>query len=73
MVGICTNLQHFRLGIENLEMLTNIYKTWSNDACVEGLTSMKQFMDMEKAFMEENESLIDQVGLLDIEKNGNEL
>jgi hypothetical protein len=30
---------------------------------------MKQFMDMEEAFMEENESLIDQVGLLDIEEN----
>jgi hypothetical protein len=51
------------LGIENLEMLISIYKTWSNDARVEGLASMKQFMDMEKAFMEENESLIDQVGL----------
>jgi hypothetical protein len=61
------------LGIENIEILISIYKTWSNDARVEGSTSMKQFMDMEEAFMEENESLIDQVGLLDIEENGNRL
>jgi len=32
---------------------------------------MKQFMDMEEAFIEENESLIDQVELLDIEENDN--
>jgi hypothetical protein len=29
---------------------------------------MKQFMDMEEVLLEENEGLIDQVGLLDIEK-----
>jgi hypothetical protein len=40
------------LGINNLEMLINIYKNWSDDACVEGLASMKQFMDMEEALME---------------------
>jgi hypothetical protein len=34
---------------------------------------MKQFMDMEEAFMEENESLIDQVGLLNIEENDSRL
>ncbi len=34
---------------------------------------MKQFMNMEEPFMEENDSLIDQVGLLDIEENGNRL
>jgi hypothetical protein len=34
---------------------------------------MKQFMDMEEALMEENESLIDQVGLLNIEENDNRL
>jgi hypothetical protein len=28
-------------------------------------------MDMEEALMEENECLIDKVGLLDIEENGN--
>jgi len=26
IAGICTNLQHFWLGIENLDMLINIYK-----------------------------------------------
>jgi hypothetical protein len=73
VAGICTSLQRSRLAIENIEMLISIYKTWSNDACVEGLASMKQFMDMEEAFMEENESIIDQVGLLDVEENGNRL
>jgi hypothetical protein len=53
--------------------LLSIYKTWSIDDCVEGLASMKQFMNMEEPFMEENDSLIDQVGLLDIEENGNRL
>jgi hypothetical protein len=50
-------------------MLINIYKNQSDDARVEGLSSMKQFMDMEEALIEENEGLIDQVGLLDIEEN----
>jgi hypothetical protein len=26
IVGICTNLQEFRLGMDNLEMVINIYK-----------------------------------------------
>jgi len=63
VASICTNLHYFQLGIETLEMLINTYKNWPDDACVEGLASMKQFMDMEEALMEENESLIDQVGL----------
>ncbi len=54
-------------------MLINTYKNQPDDACVEGLASMKQFMDMEEALMEENESLIDQVGLLNIEENDNRL
>jgi hypothetical protein len=70
---ICTNLRHFWSGIENFETLINIYKTWPNDAHVEGLASMKQFKDMEEAFMEENESWIDQVEFFDIKENGNRL
>jgi len=58
VANICTSLQCPRLDIENIEMLISIYKTWSNDIRVEGLASMRQFMDMEEAFMEENESLI---------------
>jgi len=61
------------LGIKNLEMLISIYKNWPDDAHVEDLASMKQFMDMDKALMEENEGLIDQVGHLDIKENGNRL
>jgi hypothetical protein len=50
-----------------------MYKNWQKDTRVEGLTSMKQFMDMDEAFMEENEGFFDQVGLLDIEEKGNRL
>jgi hypothetical protein len=34
IASICTNLQHSWLGIDNLEMLINIYKNWPDDACV---------------------------------------
>jgi hypothetical protein len=34
---------------------------------------MGQFMDMEEAFMEKNEDLINKVGLLEIEKFDNRL
>jgi hypothetical protein len=54
-------------------MLISIYKNWPDDAHVEDLASMKRFMDMDKALMEENEGLIDQVGHLDIKENGNRL
>ncbi len=52
-------------------MLINIYKDWPNDVRVESLTSMGQFMDMEEALMEENEDLIDKVGLLEIKEIDN--
>ncbi len=54
-------------------MFISIYKNWPNDARVEGLASMEQFMDTEEALMGQNEGLIDQVGLLDIRENGNRL
>jgi hypothetical protein len=54
-------------------MLINIYNNWLNDAHIEGLVFMKQFINMEEALMEENKALIDQVGLLGIEENGNRL
>jgi hypothetical protein len=68
IADICTNLQHSWLGIENLEMLINIYKNSSNDAHVEEMTSMKQFTDMEQTLMEENEDVIEQIGLLKLEE-----
>jgi hypothetical protein len=52
------------LDIENLEILINIYKNWPDDACVGALASMGQFMQMEEALMEENEDLIEKVGLI---------
>jgi hypothetical protein len=73
MASICTNLQHSQSGIENLEMFINIYKNWLNDVHIKGLVSMKQFINMEEAFMEENKSLIDQDGLLGIKENDNKL
>jgi hypothetical protein len=58
IVGICTNLRHFQLGIENLEMVINyIYNIWPHDVCVKGWAPMGQFMDMEEALMRENEDL----------------
>jgi hypothetical protein len=33
------------------------------------MTSMKQFMDMEEALMEENEDVIEQIGLLKLEES----
>jgi hypothetical protein len=69
IVGICTNLKDFQLGIENLEMVINcIYNNWLDDVCVEGWASMGQFIDMEEAFMKENEDLVDKIRLLDIEE-----
>lgn len=56
------------MGIENLEMLINICKGWPDDVHVESLTSIGQFMDMEKALIEENEVLIDKVGVLEIKE-----
>jgi hypothetical protein len=69
IVGICTNLRHSQLGIENLEMVMSyIYNNWSNDVCVKGWASMGQFMDMEEALTRENEDLVDKVRLLEIEE-----
>jgi len=34
MFGVITNLQHFRVGIENLDCLILIIKFWPNDAHV---------------------------------------
>jgi hypothetical protein len=33
------------------------------------MTSMKQFIDMEEALMEENEDVIEQIGLLKLEES----
>jgi len=69
IVGICTNLRHFQLGIENLEMfISYIYNNWLDDTCVEGWASMGQFMDMEEALTRENEDLVDKVSLLKTEE-----
>jgi hypothetical protein len=55
IVSVCMNLCCSRLGMENLEMLINIYKNWLKDARVRGFLSMYKFMEMEKALMDKNE------------------
>ncbi len=54
-------------------MFINIYKNWLNDALVGGLGSMTYFMEIERDLMEENEDLIDKIGLSKLKENGNNL
>jgi hypothetical protein len=54
-------------------MFIKILKNWLNDALVGGLGSMTQFMEIEKDLMEENEDLINKIGLLKLKGNGNKL
>ncbi len=49
----------FSLGMDNLEMLINIYKNWPSDDYVgDCSSSMDKFMEMEEALMNENEDVI---------------
>ncbi len=50
-------------GMDNLEMLINIYKNWSNDVHVGDAPSIKKFMEMEKTLMNENDDVITSLGL----------
>jgi len=52
IIGICINLKHSWLGMDNLEMFVNTYKNWTNDPCVGGFPSIEKFMKMEKNFNE---------------------
>jgi len=56
------------LGMDNLEMLINIYKNWLNDAHVGGSSSIDKFMEMEETLMYENEEVIASLRLLDIDE-----
>jgi hypothetical protein len=69
-VDIYTNLWHSWLCIDNIEMLINIYKNYLDDAHVGNLGSMKQFMEIEKALLDENKNVIKKIGLLELEDNG---
>ncbi len=78
IASICTNLRrswlrrsqswHFRLGINNFEMLLNIYKNWLDDACIGGYRSMKKFMEMEEILMDEMKDVIASLGLLELDE-----
>ncbi len=61
-------MRRFRLGIENLHMLVNIYKDWLDDAHV-GTMSMKNFMKIEGMLMQENDDDMDKIGLLEVDDN----
>jgi hypothetical protein len=67
IVGICTNLQHSRLGIDNLEMLISIL-LWPNDARVGGSPSLEKFIKMEEILMDENEDVIASFKLLELDE-----
>ncbi len=70
IASICTNLWHFYLGMDNFQMLINIYKNWPNDANVGGSPqSMEKFMEMEKTLMDENEDVIASFKLLDMDES----
>jgi hypothetical protein len=55
------------LGIKNIEMLISIYKNWPKYVHIGGALSMDEFKNMEKALMEENEDVIDKLGLFEWE------
>jgi hypothetical protein len=50
-----------------------MYKNWSNNARVDRLGSMWQFMKMKKTLMDKNEDVIEKLGLLELEENDNKL
>ncbi len=68
IASICTNVQRFRLGIDNLEMLVNIYKNWPDDACVGGFPFMEKFMEMKEILMDENEDVIASLRFLELDE-----
>ncbi len=73
IVGIYMNLRCFRLGMENFEMLINIYKNWPKDARVGGSLSMQKFMEIEETLMDENEKVIASLGLLEVDEVQNKV
>ncbi len=60
---ICMNLSHSWFGMDNLEMLINIYKNWPNDVHVGDAPSIKKFMEMKETLMNENYDVITSLGL----------
>ncbi len=73
IAGICTNLHHSRLGMENLEMIISIYKNLHEDAKVGGFLSMQKFMEMEEALMDNNEEVIASLCLLEVDEGQNKV
>jgi hypothetical protein len=56
--------------MDTFEMLISIYKNWLDDAHVGGFpSSMKKFMKMEVALIDENEDVIASFNLLDMNES----
>jgi len=68
IADICTNMRWSIWGIQNLEILVNIYKKWIDDvwACT---MSMEDFIEMEGMLMKENEDDRGYIGLLEVDDN----
>jgi hypothetical protein len=73
IVSICANLHCPRLGMKNLEMLISIYKNWPENVRVGGSLSMQKFMEMEETLMDNNEEVIESLGLLEVDENQNKV
>ncbi len=55
------------------ECYIKIPKNWPDDVQVGRLASMKQFIKMKEASMEENENVITKFGLLELKESSNRL
>jgi hypothetical protein len=73
IVGICANLHYPRLGMKHLEMLINMYKNWPKNGRVGGSLSMQKIMEMEETLMDNNEEVIESLGLLEVDENQNKV
>jgi hypothetical protein len=59
--------------MKHLEMLINIYKNWPKNGRVGGSLSMQKFMEMEETLMDNNEEVIESLGLLEVDENQNKV
>jgi hypothetical protein len=50
--------------MDNLKILINIYKNWSNDVRVGGFSFVDKFMDMRKTLIDKSEDVIASLGLM---------
>jgi hypothetical protein len=73
IASIYANLCRSRLGTKNVEMFISIYKNWPENVRVGGSLSMQKFMEMEETLMDNNEEVIESLGLLEVDENQNKV